>query len=140
MLLNPGSHRRILAFVLGILAIAQTATAQEYSYVHYDVKDGLAGSLVYCGVQDHDGFLWFGTETGLSRFDGTHFQNFTTKDGLPDNEVLRLFVDSKNRVWIMPFRNSICYYYKGKIHNQSNDSVLKKIKPAAEIIGMTEIK
>src|SRR5215831_14677590 len=115
-----------------------TANAQEYSYSHYDTKDGLAGSTVYCGAQDKDGFLWFGTETGLSRFDGTHFQNFTTADGLPDNEILRLFVDSKNRVWIMPFRNSICYYYKGKIHNQENDSLLAKITLHTEAKGVVE--
>lgn len=140
MLLNPGSHRRLLVFLILLFTTAHAANAQEYSYVHYDIKDGLAGSLVYCGVQDHDGFLWFGTETGLSRFDGTHFQNFTTADGLPDNEIIRLFVDSKNRVWIMPFRNSICYYYKGKIYNQHNDTMLKRTNFETEIFGMSEDK
>jgi ligand-binding sensor domain-containing protein len=101
--------------------------AQEYSYARYDVKDGLAGSVVYHGVEDQEGFLWLATETGVSRFDGTHFRNFTKADGLPDNEILRLFVDSKNRVWMMPFRSSICYYWKGKIYNQENDPLLKKI-------------
>src|SRR5215471_357962 len=61
---------------------------QEYSYVHYDVKDGLAGSTVYDVTQDKDGFLWFATEAGISRFDGTHFKNFTTEDGLPSAEIL----------------------------------------------------
>src|ERR671923_35083 len=84
---------------------------QGYSYVNYNIKEGLAGSMVYCMVQDHDGFIWFGTETGLSRFDGKRFTNFSTHDGLPDNEIIRLFVDSKNRVWIMPFQNKVCYYY-----------------------------
>jgi ligand-binding sensor domain-containing protein len=115
-----------------------TARAQEYSYARYDVKDGLAGSVVYCGVEDKDGFLWFGTETGLSRFDGTHFRNFTTVDGLPDNEIIRLFVDSKGRVWIMPFRNSICYYWKGKIYNQQNDSLLRKLTIISQIVDVAE--
>jgi ligand-binding sensor domain-containing protein/signal transduction histidine kinase len=113
-------------------------TAQEYSYARYDVKDGLAGSVVYHGVEDHDGFLWFGTETGVSRFDGTHFRNFTIADGLPDNEIIKLFVDSKNRVWMMPFRNSISYYWKGKIYNQENDSLLKRIPVAEKIIDIVE--
>src|SRR5215831_9885537 len=117
-----------------------TANAQEYSYSHYDTKDGLAGSTVYCGAQDKDGFLWFGTETGLSRFDGTHFQDFTTADGLPDNEIVRLFVDSKNRVWILPFRNSLCYYWKGKIHNQENDTLLHKFPFGSEVIDIAENK
>src|ERR1043166_10140515 len=84
---------------------------QEYNYYHYDIKDGLSGLTAYCIAQDKDGFLWIGTETGLSRFDGNHFQNFTVNEGLPENEIINLFVDSKNRIWIFPFKNSVCYYY-----------------------------
>ena len=65
--------------------------AQSYNYVHYNTQDGLAGSTVYDMCQDKDGFMWFATENGLSRYDGTHFTNFTVKDGLPDNEVLKVF-------------------------------------------------
>jgi ligand-binding sensor domain-containing protein len=112
--------------------------AQEYGYARYDVKDGLAGSVVYCATEDKDGFLWFGTETGLSRFDGTHFKNFTTADGLPDNEVLRLFTDSRGRVWISTFSNAICYYYEGKIHNQQNDSLLSRITISSTVLNVVE--
>jgi ligand-binding sensor domain-containing protein len=111
---------------------------QEYSYSHYDSKDGLAGSTVYCMTQDKEGFLWFGTETGLSRFDGTHFRNFTREDGLPDNDIIQLFADSKGRVWISPFRKTVCYSYKGKIHNNENDSVLKKIDIADNVLRFAE--
>lgn len=103
------------------------AYSQDYTYTHYDAKDGLAGSTVYCADQDKDGFIWFGTETGLSRFDGTNFLNFTIDQGLPDNEVIKIFCDSHNRVWLSLFRPEICYIYNGKVHNQSNDSLLKKI-------------
>jgi sensor histidine kinase YesM len=121
-----------------ILFFVSDIFSQEYNYTHYDVKDGLAGSTVYSIVQDKEGFLWYGTETGLSRFDGTHFKNFYTTDGLPDNEIIKLFVDSKNRVWIIPFKNSLCYYWKGKIHNQENDSLLKKINISAEVVSVIE--
>src|SRR5690349_9087816 len=83
-----------------------SASAQEYGYTHYDSKDGLAGVTVYSMSQDKDGFLWLGTENGLSRFDGTHFKNFTRDDGLPDNEIIQVFADSKGRVWIAPFKKS----------------------------------
>lgn len=110
------------------LLLPLSSIAQDYSYTNYNTKEGLTGSTVYCIAQDQDKFLWFGTETGLSRFDGTHFKNFTTADGLPDNEILKLFVDSRNRIWMIPFRYSICYYWKGKIYNEHNDPLLKKIK------------
>jgi anti-sigma regulatory factor (Ser/Thr protein kinase) len=87
----------------------------------------MVGNHVYHAVEDHDGFLWFATETGVSRFDGTSFKNFTVEEGLPDNEILVLFVDSKNRVWMIPFNNEICFYSNGKIHNNKNDTVLSKM-------------
>ena len=90
---------------------------QEYNYVHYDTKDGLAGSTVYSITQDNDGFIWFATEFGVSRFDGKTFKNFTTDNGLTDNEVLKVCADKKGRVWIMPFNKSLFYYYKGKLYD-----------------------
>ena len=136
MSIPHSSKSFLLACILIFISIS--IKCQEYNYAHYDVKDGLAGSTVYTEVQDHDGFMWFGTETGLSRFDGTHFKNFYTSDGLPDNEIIKLFVDSKNRIWIVPFKNSICYYWEGKIHNQENDSSLKKLKVTNELISVIE--
>ena len=123
-----------------LFVVYSNALCQEFSYMHYTVKDGLAGSVVYCASEDREGFLWFGTESGLSRFDGTHFQNFTTANGLPDNEILKLFVDSKNRVWIAPFRNSICYYWKGEIHNRDNDTILHRLDIKSNINSILEDK
>jgi len=127
-----------LLIYLFLQLLHYSSFCQEYSYVHYDVKDGLAGSTVYSMVQDRDGFIWFGTETGLSRFDGTNFRNFSVDDGLPDNEIIRLKVDSRNRIWIMPFKHTIAYYWHGKIHTQENDSLLKKLKISGFIGGVQE--
>jgi len=121
--------KRFINFLLlftGLLT-GVTALSQEYNYIHYDVKDGLAGSTVYSECQDKYGFIWFATEAGVSRFDGTHFKNFTTADGLPETEIILLFADTKGRIWMSPFKNTLCYYYNGKIHNQDNDPLLKKV-------------
>src|ERR1044072_1919839 len=108
-----------LIFFLFVIGITE-CIGQEYHYYHYDVTDGLSGITVYSIVQDKDGFLWLGTETGLSRFDGSHFKNYTSNDGLNADDIISLFVDSKNRVWIFPFKNAIYYYYEGEIHNSTN--------------------
>ncbi len=113
-------------------------TAQEFNYVHYDTKDGLAGSTVYSMCQDKDGFMWFATENGLSRYDGTYFKNFSVKEGLPDNEVLKVFADSKGRVWIGTFSKELCYYFKGKIYNYENDSLINKIKSDRNVEAIIE--
>src|ERR1043165_26990 len=125
---------------LFLLLSAIKVYSQDYSFIRYDTRDGLGGSVVYDAVQDKEGFMWFATENGLSRFDGKNFTTFTTKDGLPDNEILKLFVDSKGRLWIMPFRPSVCYYYKGKIYNKDNDSLLSRINLFSHALDMAEDK
>ena len=132
-MLKTGSLFCILLFCLHL-------HSQDFSYTRYDIKDGLAGSSVFCAAQDKEGFMWFGTESGLSRFDGVHFKNFTTEDGLPDNEIIGIFCDSKGRVWLIPFRKSICYYYKGKLHTQQNDSLLSKLQITGNIFFIAEDK
>src|SRR5690348_13887593 len=77
--------------------------SQDFHYIEFTTKDGLAGNTVYDMCQDRDGFLWFATEAGVSRYDGNSFTNYTTKDGLPDNEVLKIYGDSRGRVWMSPF-------------------------------------
>jgi len=118
--------------------ISLYAQDPQRNYTQYGVENGLAGSTVYCMLQDHDGFMWFGTETGISRFDGTRFKNFGTADGLPDNEILEMFIDSKGRIWMSPFKKTVCYYYKGKIYNSENDPVLKSIAPKGYVMKFAE--
>jgi len=123
-----------------LITVSVRCIGQEYNYYHYDVKDGLSGSNIYTIVQDKDGFLWVGAETGLSRFDGTSFKNYGSNEGLNDNEIIDLFVDSKNRVWIFPFKNAIYYYYQGKIFNTTNDSLIRSIHLSNEIFNACEDK
>jgi ligand-binding sensor domain-containing protein len=135
---KPNTRLFLLTVFLFITTVK--AFSQDYSYINYDTRDGLAGSVVYDAIQDKEGFMWFATENGLSRFDGKNFQTFTTKDGLPDNEILKLFVDSKGRVWIMPFKASLCYYFNGKIYDKTNDTLLAKISLLTYATDMAEDK
>ncbi|HUP13342.1 MAG TPA: two-component regulator propeller domain-containing protein, partial [Niastella sp.] len=124
--------------VLFIILSPICTFSQDYNYSHYDSRDGLGSATVYCITQDKNGFLWFGTETGVSRFDGTHFRTFTKEDGLPDNDITQLFADSKGRVWMSPFRKSVCYSYKGVIRNTDNDPLLKRLHIHDNVIRFAE--
>jgi ligand-binding sensor domain-containing protein len=50
--------------------------------------------------EDTQGNLWFGTDSGLLRFNGVGWRLFTTNDGLPKKEVSALCYDSQDRLWI----------------------------------------
>ncbi|MEO1259140.1 MAG: two-component regulator propeller domain-containing protein [Bacteroidota bacterium] len=96
--------------------------------MHYTLRDGLPSMTVYCIMQDSEGFLWFGTDNGLARFDGNQFKVFTMRDGLPDPEVLTLFEDNQQRLWISCFQKQPCYMENGVIFSAENDSLLNQIE------------
>ena len=106
---------------------ALTIAAQEPSYTHFTVHDGLVSRVVYHAFQDSKGFIWFGTDGGVSRYDGYQFHNYTLNDGLSDNEVFEIFEDSQERIWFLTFNGKPSYFLKGQIFNEKNDIYLKKI-------------
>ncbi|MEO5599920.1 MAG: two-component regulator propeller domain-containing protein [Cyclobacteriaceae bacterium] len=65
--------------------------ARKYSYQRLTEDEGLAQNFVYGLIQDDRGFLWAGTGTGLSRYDGFEIKNFTVKDGLSGDFVTAVF-------------------------------------------------
>jgi signal transduction histidine kinase/CheY-like chemotaxis protein/ligand-binding sensor domain-containing protein/HPt (histidine-containing phosphotransfer) domain-containing protein len=74
------------------------------SFLSIGAQNGLANMIVTNFRQDRDGFLWAGTQGGLSRWDGYRFRNFVSAPGdprsLPDNYVLALHVDRGGRLWV----------------------------------------
>jgi len=62
--------------------------------------DGLAGGVIYSILQDHDQFLWIGTDEGLSRYDGEYLVNYTTSDGLPGRHIYALALSEDGDIWI----------------------------------------
>jgi len=103
------------AILLVLISFARL-NAQNFSSIHYSEKDGLPSNTVYDITQDKDGFIWFGTENGLSRFDGKNFKTLTTKDGIPDNAVLKVHGDKTGRVYFSPFTYTPYCYYKDSIY------------------------
>lgn len=134
----PGKYFWPCLFLILFCSSWTPVQARKRSLYRYTAKEGLAGDNVYCITQDKDGFLWIATETGVSRFDGATFKNFTVKDGLPGNEINNLYVDRKGRIWMAPFPQGVCYFYKGRIHNSSNDSLVRNISTQSESRGMAE--
>ena len=78
---------RALPVVLAVLALPQAAAAQERIHRTYSVDDGLVESQVLSVFEDRDGYLWLGTFSGVSRFDGVAFTNFQAPSGPPSGPV-----------------------------------------------------
>ena len=110
--------KKLHSLILSTLTLATPgiqAHSQELSHIQYTVRDGLPGSIVYQCLQDNDGFMWFATNQGVSRFDGKTFKNFTKENGLPDNEILKLYQDSYGDIWFISLQGIPSVLYKGTI-------------------------
>jgi len=68
------------------------------------VEQGLSQSSVFCALQDRRGFLWFGTEDGLNRYDGYSFRIFrpdvNDPGAISSNFILSLAEDPRGRIWV----------------------------------------
>lgn len=89
-------------YFLCVFFLFSTAVALGQNFVlqRYSVKDGLPGTQVYAIYEDSYGFLWIGTTSGLSRFDGKHFKNYGYRQGLENLWVLSIYEDKLHRLWV----------------------------------------
>lgn len=102
-------------FSLFLFSFQQIVFAQQLPFRNLTVEDGLAGSVVNYILQDSRGYIWFATQTGVSRFDGINFKNFTTQNGLSDNTILKIYEDKNSRIWFFAFNGIPSFYQNGKI-------------------------
>lgn len=94
-----------LFYILFLSERAESANASVYHNLrNYTVDDGLSSNHVYGIVQDSVGFIWFGTDNGLCRFDGCEFRCYTHTDGdrssISSNNIRRLMLDSRGQIWL----------------------------------------
>jgi signal transduction histidine kinase/ligand-binding sensor domain-containing protein len=68
-------------------------------FANYTSADGLPSDIVYATYEDSEGNIWFGTESGVSRFDGRRFTTFNVDDGLLYGRVMSILEDSKGDFW-----------------------------------------
>lgn len=88
-----------------LLCGALQVNAQLSVSTHFSTEDGLVQNNVLSIAQDRQGFMWFGTENGLSRFDGLRwrsFKNILGDTNKPSSPALirSLFWDQQNRLWM----------------------------------------
>ena len=95
----------ILLFVLlSVSAFAQNSGKDDLLVSHYTEQNGLLNNIVNCSLKDKEGFMWFGTWYGLTRFDGTHFQNFSNAVNIvsdqPPRKIETIVEDGQGNIWI----------------------------------------
>jgi ligand-binding sensor domain-containing protein/signal transduction histidine kinase/DNA-binding response OmpR family regulator len=103
--MNIKKLSRVLALLLFVcLCTALTTRAQKIFFRHYTVSDGLCANTIWDIEQDEQGYMWFGTKYGLSRFDGYNFKCFQYQKGvaesLGNNFIRKIFKYDAKTFWI----------------------------------------
>lgn len=113
-----------IVIFLFILQFCNSTIAQNPYIRHYTTNDGLPSNTIYQMCQDSHKFLWFTSDAGVVKFDGTNFTSYRKKDGLSSNDVVRIKEDAKGRIWFFNYNGSVNYYFNNKIYNGVNASFL----------------
>lgn len=84
------------------LALNPAKAITQYMQTSWTSESGLPQNSVQAIAQTNDGYLWFGTQEGLTRFDGAHFVTYTRHNasGLASSNILTLAASRDGSLWV----------------------------------------
>ena len=104
------------SFFWGNNNIELSRDTNSYQTIIYGTQNGLVSSEITCLEQDSKGYLWVGTSSGVSRYDGNDFENFLKAE---DNFVGKIYAIKddtlRKAVWIA-CDAGLCYYKNNELH------------------------
>lgn len=96
--------RYIASFLLCCWLFQSQVFSQNRKFEHLSASDGLSDNNILAILQDKQGFIWFGTDDGLNRYDGYSFKTFkhnpADTNSLSHNVAKCLYQDKSGNIWI----------------------------------------
>jgi signal transduction histidine kinase/DNA-binding response OmpR family regulator/streptogramin lyase len=109
----------VFIVVFFVFSVATVAQENNFRFERITTDNGLSKNNIYCITQDSSGFMWFGTDYGLNRYDGYNvkqyfnIENDTTSLG--SNYISGLLVDKLGNLWVAT--NGFLHLYKPETDN-----------------------
>ena len=120
----------ILMMFIGV-AYSYADVHLELEFNHLTNRDGLSNGQVNAILQDDRGFMWFGTQSGLDRYDGFRFKNFFYKNldasSLPNNSIDEVMQDGIGNLWIHTSVGYCIYQYKNEKFDRNPEKWLASV-------------
>ncbi len=115
---------RVVRWLLGLLwgaaglaAHAQDTPPGEFRFEHITVDQGLSHSDAMCMAQDHDGFIWIGTNRGIDRYDGYGLKSYSLpinpRNGQSSNRIAALLAAPGGPLWVGGENSGLSRYDAG---------------------------
>ncbi len=123
---------KVLFFIF-LFSIKLFAQLQNNVFQYITIKEGLPHNPVFCQLQDKNGFLWFGTQDGLVRYDGYECrifrQQITNKNHFNGKNIQCLKEDKNGNLWVGTQGNGINIRdaKTGKFKNLSEEKAFEPI-------------
>jgi ligand-binding sensor domain-containing protein/uncharacterized membrane-anchored protein YhcB (DUF1043 family) len=96
--------KNCLFLCLFFLRVCSLAQIQSLSFINFNEHWGLSDRFIYAACQDNAGYMWFGTGTGLYRFDGQEFKHFYSNVDLPGHQIgnilQHIYCDFDGQLWL----------------------------------------
>ncbi len=112
----PEQRRTLLTLTLLVLSAA-FCFPQTFQFKNYNTEEGLRNRFVYTINQDSRGFIWLGTGSGLSIFDGFNFHNISPADST-DNGFPVSSIDASDGSIVFGFSDGNVYTSSGSDLNR----------------------
>ncbi|MFZ6011091.1 MAG: hybrid sensor histidine kinase/response regulator, partial [Bacteroidota bacterium] len=102
-----------------------------YNFSRIDINQGLSHNQVNDFLKDSKGFMWFGTLSGLNRYDGYTIKVFRNVPGdttsIINNEINRMFEAPDGKIWINTWSGANIYDPKTETFNRNANSILQSL-------------
>lgn len=123
-----------LFLVWGIICVlfpSFVCAETDFRFRHFTMDDGLSSNMVWTILQDSRGYMWFGTDGGLNRYDGIEVKEYKftikSKHGLDCNYISslcedgdRLWVGTDDGIYIYSYRTDTFTFFDKKTKSGTN--------------------
>ncbi|MBN1270957.1 MAG: GHKL domain-containing protein [Candidatus Aminicenantes bacterium] len=93
-----------LTMISSLYISSLEAQAGRLKFENIGIEQGLSQNTVFCLIQDSEGFMWFGTEAGVNRYDGYTFEIYNpepnNQNSLSNNYIYSLCEDHQGSIWV----------------------------------------
>ncbi|HRZ97021.1 MAG TPA: two-component regulator propeller domain-containing protein [Paludibacter sp.] len=117
--------------LLFLLLISLLTKAQNYNFARFDNTNGLSNNQVECIFKDSRGFIWFGTNHGLNRYDSYEVKVYKTikndTTSILFNSIRDIQEDTNGNLWLKGNEFYVVYDIKTEKFNRNPLSVIKSL-------------